>query len=68
MTRTYILRRLMEHGPLTLREIVEITGWPPKLCWNTVHRLLDQGVVVLKSAGVWSWRDRYFSLVDGHYE
>lgn len=27
MTRTYATRRLLEHGPLTRREIVEITGW-----------------------------------------
>lgn len=28
MTRTYALLRLLELGPLTRKEIREITGWP----------------------------------------
>jgi hypothetical protein len=30
MTRTYALKQLLEHGGLTRREIVEITGWKEK--------------------------------------
>ena len=30
MTRTYALHQLLKHGPLTLDEMVEITGWPAK--------------------------------------
>lgn len=27
MTRTYAAKRLLEHGPLTFGQFVEITGW-----------------------------------------
>lgn len=27
MTRTYAAKRLLEHGPLTFGQLVEITGW-----------------------------------------
>lgn len=42
MTRPYALRRLLEHGPLTFREIVEITGWTWRIAWLAVERLLQR--------------------------
>jgi len=39
MTRTYAAQRLLEHGPLTFREFVEITRWPVSCC-RTVWRYL----------------------------
>lgn len=38
MTATYALQMLLEHGPLTHKELVEITGWPTK----RIHRTLEQ--------------------------
>lgn len=38
MTRTYAARRLLEHGPLTTSEMVEITGWGK----STVHWIIFQ--------------------------
>lgn len=39
MTRTYALRRLLEHGPLTVREVQEITGWERRHVDNTLRAL-----------------------------
>ena len=46
MTRTYIAKRLLEHGPLTFREFREITGWSPKLATKTLWWLQETGRVV----------------------
>jgi hypothetical protein len=32
MTRSYALLKLLEHGPLSTREIEEITGWTKGRC------------------------------------
>jgi len=45
MTRTYAAKRLLEHGPLNFRELVEITGWPPRVCSTTLKNLKRRGVV-----------------------
>lgn len=45
MTRTYCLKRLLEHGALALREIVEITGWGYRVTWHAVERLQWDGIV-----------------------
>mgnify|MGYP003604496130 CR=1 FL=1 len=37
MTRTYAMKRLLEHGPMTPREITECTRWTSK----QVHKVLD---------------------------
>lgn len=39
MTRTYAAKRLFEHGPLSFREFVEITGWTVKQCYATINNL-----------------------------
>ncbi len=44
MTRTYAARRLLEHGPLNFRELVEITGWPPRSCSMTLKNLKRRGL------------------------
>lgn len=45
MTHTYALVRLLEHGPLTMAELIEITRWS----WNAVRsalgRLIEAGRV-----------------------
>ena len=46
MTRTYAARKLLEHGPLTHSQFLEITGWN----WRTVdlvtQRLMGRGEIV----------------------
>ncbi len=39
MTRTYILKRLLEHGELTVKQMIEITGWKPKQVWSTITQM-----------------------------
>lgn len=46
MTRTYAARRLLEHGPLTAPEILEITGWNHMAVWRALCELCACGVVV----------------------
>lgn len=45
MTRTYALKRLLEHGGLTIAEIVDITGWGEKIAWRALDRLQWAGIV-----------------------
>ena len=44
MTRTYAAKRLLEHGPLTFREFVQITGWPAKVAKNALFALVELGI------------------------
>ena len=43
MTRAYAALRLLEHGPLTFRDFVEITGWPAMECRWTWRYLAEAG-------------------------
>lgn len=45
MTRTYILTQLLRLGPLTLREIVAITGWPSNAAGCALRNTLDSNAV-----------------------
>jgi transcription initiation factor IIE alpha subunit len=45
MTRTYALKRLLEHGELSSKEIEEITLWTTKQVWATLQRLQKTKVV-----------------------
>lgn len=45
MTRTYALKRLLEHGPLTRAEITAITGWPAKTVKAALRQTLMTDVV-----------------------
>lgn len=45
MTRTYAAKRLLEHGPLTMPELREITGWDIKAAWGAMEDLLKSGLV-----------------------
>lgn len=52
MTRTYALRCLLEHGPLTFAQALEVTGWPVPTLWSAIRRLLRAQVIrVLNMAG-----------------
>jgi predicted transcriptional regulator len=39
MTRIYALRKLLEHGELSSKEIEIITGWTSKQVWASIQRL-----------------------------
>lgn len=39
MSRTYTLRKLLEHGGLSRKEIIEITGWQGKQVHYTLAYL-----------------------------
>lgn len=45
MTRLHAATRLLEHGPLTLAEFLEITRWPYQAAQATLTRLMDAGAV-----------------------
>jgi len=45
MTRAYALRRLLEHGELSSKEIEIITGWTTKQVWATIQRLQKTDIV-----------------------
>jgi predicted transcriptional regulator len=49
MSRTYALKKLLEHGGLTRREIIEITGWKVKQVHYTLAYLAE--IAVIKKDG-----------------
>jgi predicted transcriptional regulator len=46
MSRTYALKKLLEHGPLNRQEIIEITGWKAKQVHFTLAYLAEIGAIV----------------------
>jgi hypothetical protein len=51
MTHTYAMKRLLEHGALTLSQLVDITGWPYSSVQAAISRLMEAGVVTAVSCG-----------------
>ena len=45
MTRTYALKRLLEHGELSSKEIEEITYWTTKQVWYAITQLRKKNIV-----------------------
>jgi hypothetical protein len=45
MKKTYAAARLLEHGPLTLGEFIEITGWCKGTCEWALGELISLGTV-----------------------
>lgn len=45
MKRTYALKRLLEHGELSAKEMIEITGWTTRQVWATIQRLQKTDIV-----------------------
>ena len=45
MTRTYALKRLLEHGELSSKEIEQITFWTTKQVWATIQALQKKNIV-----------------------
>ena len=49
VTKSYAMLELLNHGPLTRQELIEITGWTAKQVKNILSHLLDRGQI--KSEG-----------------
>lgn len=45
MTRPYALKKLLEHGPLTWVQMLEITGWSKRQLGSTLQRMSKRGEV-----------------------
>lgn len=45
MTRNNALKRLLEHGPLTFGQLVDITGWKVSQVRGAVSNLMADGTV-----------------------
>lgn len=60
MPRTYVAKRLLEHGPLTFAEFREITGWPERSCESVLKNLLLSGVATFLEE--WGSRRRVYQL------
>ena len=45
MTRVYALKKLLEHGELSSKEIEEITRWNTKQVWASIQRLQKTNIV-----------------------
>jgi transcription initiation factor IIE alpha subunit len=45
MTRTYALKRLLEHGELSSKQIEEITCWTTKQVWASIQRLQKTEII-----------------------
>lgn len=52
MTRSYALLKLLEHGPLSRRDIVEITGWTEKQVHSVLQYLVELGKIA-KDKKLW---------------
>lgn len=46
MTKTYALKRLLEHGPMTRAQIVECTGWKRRQVESALQDVLRANLVI----------------------
>lgn len=53
MTKAHAIRKLLDHGPLTMGEIIAITGWPAKQARRAVYGLSEWGHVI-RIDGKWT--------------
>jgi DNA-binding MarR family transcriptional regulator len=56
MTRSYALLRLLEHGPLSTREIEEITGWTKRQVQKTIGHVSQNGRINRKGKEWSIWK------------
>jgi hypothetical protein len=45
MTKTYALKRLLEHGELSAKQMIEITGWTHRQVWGSLQQLQKTQIV-----------------------
>lgn len=53
MTRNYALLKLLALGPLSRREIEEITGWPKRNVFYVLKYLVQEGKIECVGRKVW---------------
>lgn len=46
MTRFYAAKRLLQLGPLTFAELIDITGWSVKQVEKTIYAMVDEGELI----------------------
>ena len=51
MSRTYCIRRLLEHGDLTWGDLMAITGWTFNQLKSAMEKLMESGKVSKQSIG-----------------
>ena len=52
MTRAHAMKELLNHGALTRKELLEITGWTPEKVRYTLSYLSEKHLIV-KKQGKW---------------
>jgi predicted transcriptional regulator len=62
MSRRYALCRLLEHGPLSWREIVEITGWTFDEVAAALRWTQEEGSVQKREEKICGWRRSLYEL------
>lgn len=63
MTRTYAIQRLLQHGAMRRRELVEVTGWDERTVDKTLYALTCDGRVVAGNRG----QRRVYRLAPSHF-
>lgn len=58
MTHSYACIRLLQHGPLTFTQLLEITGWPRISVEYVVRKLVAAGILLPANIG----GKRHFAL------
>lgn len=51
MKKVYAAAKLLEHGPLRMGELIEITRWDRKICEWVMRELVSLGIVVAEKHG-----------------
>ncbi len=46
MSKTHAARKLLEHGPMTRQEFIEVTGWKARQCETVIYGLRMTAQVV----------------------
>lgn len=47
MTKVHAMQKLLEHGPLNIRELLEITGWERDQVWHVLWPLMNRDIVTV---------------------
>ncbi len=62
MTKTYALKRLLEHGQMTRAEMIECTRWPGRQVDSALSGLVQQGLVRRRGKSAYQ-RGQFYSAV-----
>lgn len=54
MTKTYALKRLLEHGPMSWPELIDCTGWGPRQLQSAIRNCMETGAIKRAPNGCWS--------------